>query len=81
MAIIFWNIPLYFFVYWRRSATEKKTLRMVQEAADEKEKAMKTEIEMSDVKPTEGGSNDNMTERETETVVVATHEKSETQAE
>lgn len=54
---------------------------MVQEAADEKEKAMKTEIEMSDVKPTEGGSNDNMTERETETVVVATHEKSETQAE
>ena len=54
---------------------------MVQEAADEKEKAMKTEIEMSDVKPAEGGSNDNMAERETAVVVVATHEKSETQAE
>ena len=53
---------------------------MVQEAADEKEKAMKTEIEMSDVKPAEG-SNDNMAERETAVVVVATHEKSETQAE
>ena len=78
MCILFWNIPFYFFVFWRRRATEEKTRRMVKEAADEKELEMKSEIEMSDAKPVEFSNNDDSIEQIADEAVVATHEAVET---
>ena len=74
MCILFWNIPFYFFVFWRRRATEEKTRRMVKETSSEKEMEMKSEIEMSDVKPIEANNNDNFLDKSESEVVVATHE-------
>ena len=74
MCIILWNIPVYFFIFWRRRVTEEKTRRMMKEAADEKEMEMKSEIEMSDVKPIEANNDDNSIENTLSATVVATHE-------
>lgn len=47
---------------------------MMKEAADEKEMEMKSEIEMSDVKPIEANNDDNSIENTLSATVVATHE-------